>query len=128
MKYLGVDFGLRRVGLAISEGTLASPFRILEGRNLNDLSLQVINIFKSEDFEELIIGKPEGKTGQLADKFIRELKIAGIEPIVVDETLTTRHADALMLEMGLSRKKRKYSDSQAAAEILQNYLDESTKI
>lgn len=123
MKYLGVDFGLRRVGLAISEGTLASPFRILEGKNLADLATQVINIFKTEDFEELIIGKPEGKTGQLADKFIKILKEADLDVKVVDETLSTRKAEALMIQMGLSRKKRKFSDAQAAAEILQNYID-----
>lgn len=127
MRYLGVDFGLRRVGLAISEGELASPLKILEGKNLTDLANQVINIFKSEEFEELIVGKPEGKTGQLAGKFIKILQDADLDLVVVDETLTTRKANQLMIEMGLSRKKRRFSDAQAAAEILQNYLDQQTK-
>ena len=123
MKYLGVDFGLRRVGLAVSDGALASPSRILEGKNLTDLANQVINIFKAEDFEELVVGKPEGKTGQLAGKFIKILEKANLDMVVVDETLSTHKANELMIEMGLSRKKRKFSDAQAAAEILQNYLD-----
>ena len=123
MKYLGVDFGLRRVGLAVSDGELASPLRILEGKNLTDLAGQVINIFKAEEFEELVVGKPEGKTGQLAGKFIKILEKANLDVVVVDETLSTHKANELMIEMGLSRKKRKFSDAQAAAEILQNYLD-----
>ena len=123
MKYLGVDFGLRRVGLAVSDGELASPLRILEGKNLTDLAGQVINIFKAEEFEELVVGKPEGKTGQLAGKFIKILEKANLDMVVVDETLSTHKANELMIEMGLSRKKRKFSDAQAAAEILQNYLD-----
>src|SRR3989338_10183639 len=123
MKYLGVDFGLRRVGLAVSDGELASPLRILEGKNLTDLANQVINIFKAEEFEELVVGKPEGKTGQLAGKFIKILEKANLDMVVVDETLSTHKANELMIEMGLSRKKRKFSDAQAAAEILQNYLD-----
>jgi len=120
---LGVDFGLRRVGLAVSDGELASPLRILEGKNLTDLAGQVINIFKAEEFEELVVGKPEGKTGQLAGKFIKILEKANLDMVVVDETLSTHKANELMIEMGLSRKKRKFSDAQAAAEILQNYLD-----
>jgi len=123
VKYLGVDFGLRRVGLAVSDGELASPLRILEGKNLTDLAGQVINIFKAEEFEELVVGKPEGKTGQLAGKFIKILEKANLDMVVVDETLSTHKANELMIEMGLSRKKRKFSDAQAAAEILQNYLD-----
>lgn len=124
MKYLGVDFGLKRVGLAISEGQLASPYKILIGNSLSGLVSQVVNVYQQENFDELVIGKPEGKTGKLADKFINELKKHDLKVVVVDETLSTKRADALMIEMGLSRKKRKYSDAQAAAEILQNYLDE----
>ena len=46
MKYLGVDFGMRRVGLALSEGTLASPLKIIHGQSLDDLVAKVSEVIK----------------------------------------------------------------------------------
>jgi putative holliday junction resolvase len=123
MKYLGVDFGLRRVGLAISEGVIASPLQIVEGKNLADLSNKISEFSKKGEFDKVIVGMPEGKTGEATQKFINALKRSGIDVESTDETLSTQNATHLMVQMGLPKKKRAKSDAQAAAEILQNYLD-----
>lgn len=123
MKYLGVDFGMRRIGLAVSEGELATPLKILEGKNLLGLVNQVVNIFEQGNFEELVIGKPEGETGKLADNFIKELKKKNLNVVVVDETLSSVNALHSMIRSGAGKKKRGQIDAEAAAGILQDYLD-----
>lgn len=123
MKYLGVDLGLRRVGLAISEGSLASPWKIVEVKGIQDAADKIIKIIRSESFDKIIVGMPEGQMGKNAQKFINLLKKERLEVFGQDETLSSQHAIASMIKMGISKKKRKFNDAQAAAEILQNYLD-----
>lgn len=125
MKYLGIDFGLRRIGLAVSEGELASSYGIIEGQNLDQVVKKVEDVIKREGIEVVIIGQPEsGPVVSAVEKFQKKLEPLGLEINLVDETLSTQNAQKLLLEMGLKKKKRRVSDSQAAAEILQNYLDE----
>lgn len=124
MKYLGVDFGMKRVGLATSEGELASPWKIIEGSGVNDLVEKIRK--EAVGFEKIIVGVPEGKMGKLIKKVSGQLKTAGLLVIESDETLSSQRATRLMVDLGLSRKKRKNNDAYSAAEILSNYLDNLT--
>ncbi|OGE32256.1 hypothetical protein A3C59_04600 [Candidatus Daviesbacteria bacterium RIFCSPHIGHO2_02_FULL_36_13] len=121
MKYLGIDFGLRRVGLATSDGELASPLKIIEGKNLKELIKKVLE--ESMGFDRIVVGMPEGKTGKMVNGFINNLKKHGLEVVEADETLSSREAQSIAVISGVSRKKRKFNDDKAAAIILQNYLD-----
>lgn len=121
MKYLGVDFGLRRVGLAISEGSLVSPWKIIEGKGVKDLAEKVANVAK--EFDLVVVGMPEGKMGTNVRGFIKLLKSNGLEVVETDETLSSQTALKLMVEQGVPKKKRQFNDDQAAAIILQGYLD-----
>lgn len=123
MKYLGVDFGLRRIGLATSEGNLASPLKIVETRNLDDAVSKMIQVIEAEEINQVIVGMPEGKTGQLVKKFIKTLQGKGIDIVSADETLSSQNATSLMVEMGKPQKKRASNDAFAAALILQQFLD-----
>jgi putative Holliday junction resolvase len=123
MRYLGVDFGFKRIGLAISEGELASPLKIITVSSLIDAVNKIKFEAKKEEADKLIIGLPEGATGKAAQKFIAGLKKEGLDVESVDETLTTKDADSILLTMGIPRNKRKENDAQSAAIILQNYLD-----
>ncbi len=123
MKYLGVDFGLKRVGLAISEGELASPLKVIEGRSLTDLSLKVSQLALNEGFEKVIVGMPEGDTGEATKKFIELLRKSGLAVEESDETLSTQDAIKLMVQLGKGKNARKINDAHSAAIILQNYLD-----
>ncbi len=123
MKYLGVDFGLKRIGLAISEGSLASPLKIIEGYGMGDLVDKVVRIAADEKVDQVIVGVPEGKIGEIVKKFTRELKKRGLKVDSADETLSSQNALQSMIEMGIPKKKRSSNDATAAAIILQQFLD-----
>ena len=123
MKYLCVDFGLKRIGLATSEGELASPLKVLTVSSLFDAVDKIIREIREIGADKVIVGMPEGNTGKAAQRFVKSLKKEGLDVEVSDETLSTQNAGKLMIEMGISKKKRRQNDAQAAALILQNYLD-----
>ncbi len=124
MRYLGVDFGLKRIGLAISDGELASPLKVLFVSSLDDSIQKIKQEVSKNKIQKIVIGMPEGQTGKLVKKFIDRLRFEKLEVMETDETLSTQNAKKLLLDLGLKRKNRRIDDSQAAAEILQNYLDE----
>ena len=123
MKYLGVDFGLRRVGLAVSDGSIASPFKTLEVKNFSDAVEKIIQITQKENFSNLIVGLPEGKIGKTVMGFINALKKRGFNVTASDETLSSQQAISDMIAQNIPKEKRKVSDAVAAAIILQQFLD-----
>lgn len=125
-KYLGVDFGLKRIGLSLSEGELASPFKIIEVKSLQDSLNKIEDIAEKESVEYIIVGFPEGQIGRIVGKFVKLLQNKGLNVSVADETLSSKHAMAKMIKLGISKDKRRRNDDFSAAEILQNYLDEKS--
>lgn len=114
---------MRRVGLAVSEGELASPLKIIHGFSLDDLVIKVSDVIKTEKIDKIIIGKPEGFMGRMAEVFADLFRKKGLEVDTADETLSTKEAISTMIEKGMSKKDRKLPDAEAATIILQNYLD-----
>lgn len=123
MKYLGIDFGLKRVGLATSDGQLAAPLKTIEVRNFKDAVSKIMDIISSESYEKIIVGLPEGKMGQTVTGFVNALKRKHIDVETSDETLSSKKALEQMIETNVPREKRKVNDKLAAAIILQDYLD-----
>lgn len=123
MKYLGIDFGLRRIGLATSEGEIATAWKVVEVKNLKQGVEKIAAIIKSENFDKIIVGMPEGRMGQTVIGFINGLKRNGITAETSDETLSSKNAMSLMLDLNIPKEKRKINDSFSAMLILQNYLD-----
>lgn len=123
MKYLGVDFGLKRIGLAISEGELASAWKIVEVRNLTDGVEKISALISTEKFDKVVVGLPEGKIGKTVIGFIKALKKKGFDVESADETLSSKDATSLMIEMNISKKRRSMKDDYSAMLILQNFLD-----
>jgi putative transcription antitermination factor YqgF len=121
MKILGVDFGLRRIGFAQSDGIYASPFKITEVSSLKDSLQKIIN--ESVGFDKVIIGRPDGIIGKKVDKIVKALRQKKINVETADENLSSKKASANMIEIGIKKKKRKLNDSFAASIILQEYLD-----
>lgn len=127
MKYLGIDYGKKKVGLSISEGNFASPFKVLEVGSLEDAVQKILSVIKKEEIDKVIIGTAEsGEAKKIAKNFIKQLK--NLTPpmcdiVEVDELLSTHDASLKMIEMGVSKKSRKEDDAYAASIILQNYLD-----
>ncbi len=123
MRYLGIDYGTKRVGIAISDegGTIAFPYAILE--NTKGLVGEVKTICAHEDVSSVVIGESVDYKGapnivkKEVDRFIVDLRMAVNIPIIEErEFLSTQQAR-------FYQTKRKHVDDSAAAIILQSYLD-----
>ncbi len=128
MRYLGIDYGLKKIGLALSEGQIASPLKVLEISGLNDAVSKITSVIKKENIERVVVGVPEsGEARSAVKKFISRLKEDfGNEPVSVietDETLSSSSAKNLMIDLGLGEKARAQEDAYSASIILQNFLD-----
>ncbi|HBQ50412.1 hypothetical protein A3B42_02080 [Candidatus Daviesbacteria bacterium RIFCSPLOWO2_01_FULL_38_10] len=122
MKYLGVDFGLKKIGLAISEGSFATPFEVLHIKNKKDALQKILQVVEKEEINEIIMGLPDSGIRFKILKFANKLRlIASVK--IVEETLTSHNAKRQMIETGLGKKKRTEEDAYSAALILQDYLD-----
>lgn len=124
MRYLGIDWGLKKIGLAISEGEIATPLKTISVNSFEDAITKVISVIEDEIADLIVLGNPEGVMGEMVKKVAKRLKSEGFEVVLADETLSTQEAKTLMIEMGLSKKDRGEDNALSAAIILQRYLDE----
>lgn len=122
MKYLGVDFGLKRIGLALSEGDIATPFLTVNVKNTDDAFNRLKDIIERQAIDTVVIGLPESGIKQTVLKFIEKFQTI-IKVKIFEETLSSKNAKTEMIKLGLGRKKRIHEDAYAACLILQNYLD-----
>ena len=131
MKLLGIDFGTKKIGLAIAENDLVEPLGIISaqggsasGGKFSNWESQIGQICQIEGVEKIVVGISEGKSGQRAKVFAKKLARATDLPVeLTDETLTTRQALAKMKTVG--KKWKDKPDAIAAALILQQYLGTS---
>lgn len=124
MRYLGIDWGLKRIGLAVSAGDIAAPKTTLRISSFQVAISKIVNIVKKEGIDVVVVGKPEGEMGEKVEKVTKRLKNQGLEVILTDETLSTKEARQVMITQGLGREARKEDNAVAAALILQRFLDE----
>lgn len=129
-RYLGVDYGTKRIGLAISDG-LGLTARPLEVVGRVDLASTLRRIATDYDLAGVIVGMPtslggaEGPSALAARELGREIEETLEVPVeFVDERFTSRIAENALLEADMGRRNRKETvDKVAAAIILQSYLD-----
>ena len=135
MRSLGLDVGDARIGIALSdpEGILASAFSVIERKDDSLVIKAIVDIIKEKEAGQIIVGLPRSMDGGLGwqvtkvKQFTRRLSRYTKVPIAYrDERLTTVMARRLKrLSGGKKGKGKSNDDAQAAAVILQNYLDES---
>lgn len=127
MKYLGIDYGQKKVGIAVgdSNSRLAMPLKVVRADSVSRLLEKVREVIFLEKTEKVIIGISEGKTAIETKAFGQNLSTkTNLEIDYVDETLTSKEAQNLSQIAGINRKKRKeMEDAYAAALILQSYFD-----
>lgn len=139
MRVIAVDFGTRRIGLAVSDstGTLARPLAVIAGStDPVRASLAVLAAIESfertdERIDTIVVGRPlrlDGRptdTTAQADALAADLgRRAGRQVVLQDERLTSHEADALLAEHETDWRARKRKlDAAAAAVMLQEYLD-----
>jgi putative holliday junction resolvase len=139
MRVMAVDFGLRRIGLAVSDpsGTLARPLETVAGSNNPGVAvaavLQAIKAFEAADepVGTIVVGLPKRLDGSDNDQTPRATafaaalaKVSGKAVVLQDERLTSHHADELLGACERDWRVRKQRlDAAAAAVIFQEYLD-----
>lgn len=123
MKILAIDYGRKRVGLAISYATLAEPYKILLFSP--QIFTQIKQICDQEMIEKVVVGLSEAQMAQETKQFAKKLQNVIVQPITfVDETLSTQLAEKKVRESNMKRSKKiAAKDHFAAAEFLQDYLD-----
>lgn len=121
MRILAIDYGKRKIGLALATNSIAEPYKVIRYESEEEVLEKIEKIVKAEKVEKIVIGISEGKMAEEARSFGKKLN----SPVVFqDETLTTQQAQELSIKAGIKRKKRKsLEDAYSAALILQAYLD-----
>ncbi len=130
MRYLSIDYGLKRTGLAICDKgeMIVSPLAVIDSRK--GLIEKIINIIKNENVEAIVVGLPlnmddsKGSQAQLSEKFAELLKKEVQIPLYLqDERLSSFAAEEKLAPAQFTRgKKKKRLDAIAAAEILEVFL------
>ena len=136
MRILGLDFGSRTVGTALSDELLltAQPLEIIRRKEENHLRRtlsRIDELCKANDVRLIVIGLPlnmdetEGERVRLTREFGEKVRLRTNLPIrYIDERLTTVEAEEAMAEMGISSMDyKKYVDMLAAVFILREYLE-----
>lgn len=130
-RVLGIDYGDKRVGIAVSDTTLsiASPFVILESHDVFEKLFKIIDEYC---ISLVVIGNPISLSGQDSGKQLKKvmkfteklLSIRDMNVYMWDERLSTHAAMRYILQAGLSRgKQKRIKDKVAASFILQGALD-----
>jgi putative Holliday junction resolvase len=136
-RYLGIDYGEKRIGLALSDPTLtiAQTFKTIHYSSLKDLLRQISDLVEELEIDKIILGLPLTMKGSDSQK-TTEVRTFGekmdrrldVPVIYVDERFTTIRAHQILNEMGKQPSKtRQKVDQLAAQQILQTYLDKERK-
>ena len=134
MRYLAIDYGTKRTGLAICDSaeTIASPLAVIQGQK--ELLKKIAEVVEAENVEAIVLGLPLNMTGsesaqtKLVFKFAEQLKDYLHIPVhFQDERLSSFSAEEKLSSAKFTRgKKRKRLDAVAAAEILEAFLERKT--
>lgn len=143
MRVLGLDYGTKTVGVAVSDPLeiTAQPLETIERKPAGKLRQTLARIEaiieeygaagQQEKIEKIVLGYPKNMNNTEGDRceatvsFKNDLeRRTGLEVVLWDERLTTVEAERILMDSGVRRENRKtYIDKMAAAVILQNYLD-----
>jgi len=133
MRYLGIDYGEKRIGLALSdpEGRIATPFTVYQRQSARKDVRAIAIIAVEQAIGTIVVGLPlcedgkESESSVAAFELVSELASHLRLPIeLLDERYTTLRAENTLRELGHDgRKIRSRVDASAAAIILQDYLD-----
>ena len=136
MRIIGLDFGSKTVGVAVSDELLitAQGIEIVRRKSENKLRqtlARIEELIKEYNVEKIVLGFPKNMNNTIGDRAEKSLEFAemlkrrtGLPVVMWDERLTTVAAEQVLMESGVRREHRKeYVDQIAASMILQGYLD-----
>ena len=133
MRIMGIDFGSKRIGIAVSDETktIAGNLEVLKRKDIKSDLGSLSKKIEELNVGEIVIGYPLSLSGGITKKtketenFIKELESAVDIPVKRwDERLSTVQAEGILIESGMRRNKRKrVVDALSAQIILQSYLE-----
>lgn len=129
MRHMGIDYGRRRIGIAISDpsGIIAFPEKVVVNRGISRVTVEFKRIIEEKEIGIIVVGLPVGLDGKETDqtKEVREfadnLKKEITLPIEFENEMLTTH---MVEKAGITRE---HTDEAVAALILQSYLDKKQK-
>ena len=131
MKYLAMDLGTKRLGLAIStSGVLTTPYKLISFKTYEEARDEVIKIIEKEKITCRVLGLPKNMDNSMGFASERSLNFkklleekCSLPVNLVDERLSTVEAESILIENNYSRAKRKnVIDELSACIILDTYL------
>lgn len=135
-RILGLDFGSKTVGVAVSDGLgiTAQGLEIIRRNSENKLRqtcARIEELIREYQVDRIVLGFPKHMNNTIGDRAEKTMAFkemlerrTGLEVVLWDERMTTVEADRTMMESGIRREHRKeYVDMLAAGYILQGYLD-----
>ena len=135
MRILGLDYGSKTVGVAVSDplGITAQGVEIIRRQSENKLRrtlARIEELIARYQVEKIVLGLPKNMNNTLGDRAEKSLELkdtlerrTGLDVVMWDERLTTVSAEKVLMESGVRREHRKeYVDEIAAVFILQGYL------
>lgn len=136
MRIMGLDYGSKTVGVAVSDllGITAQGVETIERKEENKLRktlARIEELAKEYDVEKIVLGFPKNMNNTIGERAEKSLEFkemlerrTGLPVIMWDERLSTVEAERTLMESGVRREERKkYVDKIAAVFILQGYLD-----
>ena len=136
MRIMGLDYGSKTVGVAVSDplGLTAQGIEIVRRKSetkLRQTLARIEEIAKEYGVEKIVLGFPKHMNNDIGERAEKSLEFkemlerrTGLPVVMWDERMTTVEADRTMMETGIRRENRKeYVDMIAAVLILQGYLD-----
>ncbi len=133
MRKLGLDFGSKTLGIAVSDltNTIATSLYTIRYESIDDIFLKLKTLINEYSIDTFVLGYPKNMNNTIGEsaKKVEEFKNIleekfNIKVILQDERLTSVIANNVLINADVSRKKRKQAvDKLAATIILQNYLD-----
>lgn len=136
MRILGLDYGSKTVGVAVSDplGFTAQGVEIIRRKSENKMRqtlARIEELIAQYQVEEIVLGLPKNMNNTLGDGAEKSLELketlerrTGLPVVMWDERLTTVSANRVLMETGVRRENRKeHVDEIAAVFILQGYLD-----
>lgn len=136
MRILGLDYGSKTVGVAVSDplGFTAQGVEIIRRKSENKMRqtlARIEELIAQYQVEKIVLGLPKNMNNTLGDRSEKSLELketlerrTGLPVVMWDERLTTVSANRVLMETGVRRENRKeHVDEIAAVFILQGYLD-----
>ena len=132
MRYIGLDLGTKTLGISLSNGIIASNYMTLRhNEEYEKMAMEVKNIVLEKHVDKIVLGFPKNMNNSVGERanitldFKKKLEdLTNLEVILEDERLTSKVANAALINASTSRKKRKEKvDGVASVIILQSYLD-----